>query len=440
MATIEAAARSQKSHLGDTLRTLSPWLAAFQWCGTTHNNTAANATGTSAHLLELPGQYGAGYHSAPPQHSGHVHIIKFDERIRIYETLRQPIRLRVCATDGRTYGYLLKYGEDMRQDQRIQQLLALMQQRLDGDVHCRAHAMRLETYAVVPISVYCGLLGWLEHCPAVQTLIERWLHRHRTPPPPSAVGADEAAAASGPAVQTPAATLRKLRREHEQFIKAASGERQASEYRRNEHYYGRAVVRYSRVQLINALRTIEYQLPQEMLRGALCDLATSAEAFFAMRTNYASSMAALSVAHWLLGIGDRHLSNVLLNVKTARVAGIDFGLSFGAGTRDQNVPELLPFRLTPQFVQAMNPLGLSGTLTMGMTHALRCWRNSSRLLESCMEVFVREPSIDWLESARAKAHAQAVGGAANEDGDSGGRGSGSSNGKSICCYSMQTSN
>jgi DNA-dependent protein kinase catalytic subunit len=108
----------------------------------------------------------------------------------------------------------------------------------------------------------------------------------------------------------------------------------------------------------------------------------------------------MNIAHWLLGIGDRHLLNVLLNFKNGRVIGIDFNLCFGAASRDLPVPELMPFRLTPQFVNVMNPMQVSGIITKCMTHSLRCFRNSKKLLKACMEVFVREPAIDWLDAAK----------------------------------------
>lgn len=377
LSQIDQAMRA-KPHQRDTMQTLSPWLSAFHWCGTTNSGP---------YHVELPGQY-TGHQ--PPNSLQHTRIIKFDERIRIYDTLRQPVRLRCCGNDGRTYTYLVKYGEDLRQDQRVQQLLTLMRQQLRADTNCRGHSLSIETYAVVPINVHCGLLGWVDNSPAMQAVVESWLQRN-----PPANSGDVATST----------LLRTLRTEHEQFIKAASGDRPAAEYRRSEHFYGRAVLRYSRIQLLNAQRGIEQKLPVELVRGALCEMAASAEGFLALRANFTSSLAALSVAHWLLGIGDRHLSNVLLNERTGRLVGIDFGLSFGAGTRDQNVPELLPFRLTPQFVQALSPFGVSGALQLGMVRALRCWRTGRKLLESCMEVFVREPTIDWLESARNRAHA-----------------------------------
>lgn len=84
------------------------------------------------------------------------------------------------------------------------------------------------------------------------------------------------------------------------------------------------------------------------------------------------------------------------------LTGIDFNLAFGAGTRDSNIPELIPFRLSPHFVNVMNPLGTTGLITKTMVHTLRTFRSSKKLLTSYMESFVKEPTIDWLYSARAR--------------------------------------
>lgn len=270
-------------------------------------------------------------------------IVKFSESVEIFETLRYPIRVGLHGSDGQTYSFLIKFGEDLRQDQRVQQMLGLMSDQLRADAHCRAHAMHLETYAVIPLSVHCGMLGWVKDSPPMMKVVEKWMERRKQP----------------------LAKLPEFRHKHASFIKKASGPNVATELKHNMHYYGKAAVGYSRMQIINSFREIEYSVPVELIRGAVYDLAATPQSFFALRTNFAASQAALSVAHWLLGIGDRHLSNVLLNVRTGRVVGIDFGLAFGAGTRDQNVPELLPFRLTPQFVTVMSPLGLTGVITKG---------------------------------------------------------------------------
>ncbi len=59
------------------------------------------------------------------------------------------------------------------------------------------------------------------------------------------------------------------------------------------------------------------------------------------------------------------------------------------------VPELMPFRLTQQFVNLMLPLKESGTLQNVMVHTLRALRNNHELLLNTMDVFIKEPSLDW---------------------------------------------
>ena len=62
------------------------------------------------------------------------------------------------------------------------------------------------------------------------------------------------------------------------------------------------------------------------------------------------------------------------------------------------VPELMPFRLTRQFVNLMLPLKESGTLKNVMIHTLRALRNNHELLLNTMDVFIKEPSLDWQVS------------------------------------------
>lgn len=62
------------------------------------------------------------------------------------------------------------------------------------------------------------------------------------------------------------------------------------------------------------------------------------------------------------------------------------------------VPELMPFRLTQQFVNLMQPLKESGLIQSIMAHSLRAYRAEPDLLLNTMDVFVKEPSLDWKVS------------------------------------------
>lgn len=68
-------------------------------------------------------------------------------------------------------------------------------------------------------------------------------------------------------------------------------------------------------------------------RKSFLKLSSSPEAFVALRTRFATSHAALCIAQWILGIGDRHLGNFLVDKSSGYEIGIDFGHAFGSATQ-----------------------------------------------------------------------------------------------------------
>lgn len=55
----------------------------------------------------------------------------------------------------------------------------------------------------------------------------------------------------------------------------------------------------------------------------------------------------------------------------------------------------MPFRLTQQFVNLMQPLRESGLIRSVMVHSLRAYSADPDLLLNTMDVFVKEPLLDW---------------------------------------------
>lgn len=107
----------------------------------------------------------------------------------------------------------------------------------------------------------------------------------------------------------------------------------------------------------------------------------------------------MCISQWVLGIGDRHLENSLICINNGQVLGIDFGHAFGTATQILPIPELVPFRLTPHLLSFMEPLGGRGKFRAYMVHCLKAMRNNSNSLLATMNVFIEEPSLDWLEHA-----------------------------------------
>ncbi|XP_027494416.1 DNA-dependent protein kinase catalytic subunit isoform X2 [Corapipo altera] len=315
--------------------------------------------------LEVPGQYDG---KGKPLPEYHAKISGFDERISVMESLRKPKRITIRGSDEQEYPFLVKGGEDLRQDQRIEQLFDVMNIILSQDATCSQRNMQLKTYQVIPMTTRLGLIKWLENTCTLKEFLKNSMSEEEDTNYNSKKG--------------PRAT-------YSEWLSKMGGKAQGIS--RYHAMYSNA----SRREAVMSFRSRESSVPEDLLRRAFVKMSTSPEAFLSLRSHFASSHALMCISHWILGIGDRHLSNFMINKETGGMVGIDFGYAFGAATQFLGVPELMPFRLTRQFVNLMMPVKEWGLIYSVMVHALRAYRSDPDLLISTMDVFVKEPSLDW---------------------------------------------
>ncbi len=81
------------------------------------------------------------------------------------------------------------------------------------------------------------------------------------------------------------------------------------------------------------------QIVAHQLRGS----SGSAVSWWAKQRAYTASLAVSSMVGYLVGLGDRHLDNMMLDLQTGEVVHIDFNVCFERGLK-LRVPELVPFR------------------------------------------------------------------------------------------------
>ena len=81
---------------------------------------------------------------------------------------------------------------------------------------------------------------------------------------------------------------------------------------------------------------------------------------------------------------------------------IDFGVSFGAGITNLPIPELMPFRFTQQFANVLQPLDAGGLILHSMLRTMRVLRAGKDDVLNTMEIFVKEPMLDWESEADSK--------------------------------------
>ena len=97
---------------------------------------------------------------------------------------------------------------------------------------------------------------------------------------------------------------------------------------------------------------LEHTTGQDLYR-VLWLKSNNSEHWLERRATYTSSLAVNSMVGHVLGLGDRHPSNILLMRETGKVVHIDFGDCFEVAMHREKYPEKVPFRLTRMLVNAM---------------------------------------------------------------------------------------
>ncbi|KAJ8664270.1 hypothetical protein QAD02_005932 [Eretmocerus hayati] len=316
--------------------------------------------------IEIPGQY-VDYQKPLPRY--HSKIAKFERFVSVMESKCSPIRIGLIGDDAKTHNFLVKFSEDLRQDQRLQQLFKLTNRILSSDANCRRRNLSITTYNVVPLSTSLGLIQWVNGTKSLSDYIQY-------------------------SVQD-AQLIDNVATEYHTWIQRASGGKRVAQS------YREAVVKYTPEQVIEKMHQLEVRIDQgDSLRKTFVMLSPSLETFVAVRRNFVASYATMCIVHWVTGVGDRHPGNLLIDVSSGKCCGIDFGCAFGAGI-DQSIPELVPFRLTAQILGLLKPFDAQAVFGATMSHALSALRADKGPVLACLEVFIYE-ALDWWMSLRQR--------------------------------------
>lgn len=137
----------------------------------------------------------------------------------------------------------------------------------------------------------------------------------------------------------------------------------------------------------------------------------SPDEWFIKRLAYTRSTAAISILGHVVGLGDRHGHNILLDAKNGEVVHIDLGIAFEMG-RVLPIPETVPFRLTRDIVDGMGITKTEGVFRRCCEFTLEALRKETYSIMTILEVLRYDPLYSWSISPVRLAKLQEAYGAA----------------------------
>ncbi|CAR24248.1 protein kinase MEC1 [Lachancea thermotolerans CBS 6340] len=270
-----------------------------------------------------------------------ISIVKFGSSYKIFSSLKKPKKLNVVGSDGRIYGIMCK-KEDVRQDNQYMQFSTTMDFLLSKDSASRKRGLGITTYAVMSLREDCGLI---EIVPNVTTLRSILVTK-----------------------------------------------------------YDSMKIKYS----LKALHDKWQSLPDDQKLGFFKDLLLKfppvlyqwfleifpdAIAWYKARSTFSRSYAVMAMVGHILGLGDRHCENILLNVETGKVLHVDFDCLFEKGKR-LPIPEIVPFRLTHNLEDALGITGTEGTFKKTSQVTLELMRGNEVALVNIIETIMYDRNMD----------------------------------------------
>jgi len=109
---------------------------------------------------------------------------------------------------------------------------------------------------------------------------------------------------------------------------------------------------------------------------------------------YTRSAATSSMVGYILGLGDRHMQNILIDKSTAELIHIDLGIAFEQG-KILPTPERIPFRLTQDIVDGFGPCGVEGTFRRSCEVTLNVLKAHRDVVMTLLEVLMFDPLFAW---------------------------------------------
>jgi len=287
-----------------------------------------------------------------------ITIQSFEDGVLVLSSLQRPKKVTVKGSDGKTYGLLCKPKDDLRKDQRLMEFNGVINRALKRDAEASKRRLYIKTYAVTPLSEESGILEWVEGIKPIRDILLQIYGRKGIRP-----------------------NYGQIRNDLNEACK------------KNPVDGGK--IYWDKVQS---------QFPA-VLHEWFAEVYPQPDTWFNARLRYARTAAVMSMTGHVLGLGDRHGENILLQESTGGVFHVDFNCLFDKGSTFEK-PEVVPFRLTHNMVDAMGPYGYEGPFRRSSELTLGLLRQNKDTLNTILETFLYDPTTDFV--GKKKRHTEGV--------------------------------
>lgn len=260
-----------------------------------------------------------------------------------------PKIMRMYLSNGKKHTMLLKSGtDDLRQDAIMEQVFDKVNLLFQKDYECLKRKLRVRTYKVIPLGFGTGVIEFVDNSIPLNDIL-RNLHKVN-----DEMSLDEA---------------RNLMKKT-----------QSLSY--SERY--------------KAYKMITNKV-SPVLRLFFYNNFLSPDDWFESRVVYSHGIASTSITGYILGLGDRHNNNILLEKSYGEPIHIDLGVAFDQG-KALPIPETVPFRLTRDIVDGLGITGVDGIFTKTSEHVFRVLRENRQYIEGILDVLKYDPLYSWTLS------------------------------------------
>ena len=279
-----------------------------------------------------------------------IRIKKIGDTMKLFNSKQHPRKMYMIGTDEKEYNFLLKGHEDLRQDERAMQLFDLVNTILANDKSTCNKNLYINTYSVLPLSHNAGIIGWVSNCDTLHQLIKEQRQISNT---------------------IPSVEHRKV---YKLFPKFESG---------------------NFLSKVEIFKEALYETHGTELNNIIWLKSKNCETWLNRRTNYSRSLAVMSMVGYILGLGDRHPSNLMMSRKTGKIIHIDFGDCFEVAMKREKFPEKVPFRLTRMLIKALEVSGIEGTFRLICIKVMELLRLNKDSLLAILGSFIHDPLISF---------------------------------------------